>query len=70
MKNSGCICQVVKLYTTPNELRKIADEMDKKAPEIGIGGQNLIKVISLDKASCLEIRFNQDYFDGKKFTDM
>jgi hypothetical protein len=70
MKNSGCILQVVKLFTTPNALRKIADEMDKKTPEIKWGGQNLIRVIPLDKSSCLEIRFNQDYFDGKKFTDL
>jgi len=61
----GHISQAVHLTTNPDELRKIADEMEKKFPLKTVGDSTLIKILSLHNGT-LYIHADKSWEGWKK----
>ena len=60
----GRVEHVIRMYTTPNTLRTIADDMEEKYSKALCGDSTLVSYIRLDGDNVLEIRYDQE---GCKF---
>jgi hypothetical protein len=56
--------QIIKWYTTPKELRNIADKMEQQWGKAILGDNNLITTI-FGKTEYIEIRYDQERMGNK-----